>query len=303
MEHNPRIDRLLDMGDLVAGPARLTELMCLAQAIRAGSYDLCLVLDRSPLLGLAVALAGVPHRIGLDSEGRGFAHTQRVPVEGIAHEAEWYLACVRALGIPTQEHPMEFHPTPAARNTTAEMISALGEKAAIIHPAGGANPGMNLGAKRWPADRFAGLARWLVREYHLTVYVVGSQGDRPLADRICHGEDDKHIVNLAGDLSLDELGALLEEATIFIGNDTGAMHMAVAVGTPTVAIFGPSDPRRYGPYAPAGATSSKHVTVWKPPACAPCLVRGRWARDCQEFRCIEGITVEEVQDAVRSILT
>lgn len=295
VEHHPHLRRLIDCGRVGEGAYSWREWLELARRIRAGQYDLCLVLDRSPAMALLPALAGVPWRVGLDSAGRGIALTRRVPVAGLMHEVDLYLACVRALGIPTEGARPTFYPTPAARERVRGMIPA-GRSVAVIHPAGGQNPGMALSAKRWPAPRYAEIARRLAQKRQASVIIVGGPGDRELAEEVRHLAGElEHVHNMAGELSFDELGALLERAAVFVGNDTGAMHLAAAVGTPTVAVFGPSDPRRYGPYG-AG-----HRAVWKPPECAPCFDRGRWNESCQRFRCIEAVSVEDVWQAISQV--
>jgi lipopolysaccharide heptosyltransferase II len=294
LEHNPRLNRLINCGRVGSGPYTWREYWALARRVRAGGYELCLVLDRSPLLALLPALAGVPHRVGLDSDGRGFALTRRVPAAGIRHEADLYLACVQALGIGTAGARLEFYPTEAAQQRVAGLLPPGAGPFVVVHPAGGHNPGMILSAKRWPAERYAALIRRLCAERGARVAIVGALQDMALAEavRLNAGAG----VNLAGRLNFDELGALLQRAALFVGNDTGTMHLAVAVGTPTVAIFGPSDPRQYGPYGPA------HRALWKPTECAPCLQHGRWDADCRQFRCIEAISVEDVWAAVAEVL-
>jgi len=296
LERNPHIERLIDCGRVGSGPYSLSDWWALAQRIRAGRYDLCLVLDRSPALTLLPAVAGVSQRVGLDSDGRGFSLTRRVPAQGIQHEVDLYLACVAALGLPTIGARLEFYPSPAARQLAAELTPAGASPWVVVHPAGGQNPGMTLSAKRWPAERYAALIGRLQAERGGRVAVVGGKEDVALAERICE-QAGGAPTNLAGRLSFDELGALLERAQLFIGNDTGAMHLAVAVGAPTVAIFGPSDPRQYGPYGTRGRA------VWNPPACAPCLARGRWNGACRDFRCIEGVTAEQVWAAATELLS
>jgi len=289
LEQNPHIDRLVDSGRVGSGPYGLRDWLALIRRVRAGHYDVCLVLDRSARLALVPALAGVPQRVGLDSEGRGFFLTQRVPVAGVQHEADLYLACVGALGISTAGARLEFYPSAAARAHAGAWEPAGSGPFVVVHPAGGQNPGMTLSAKRWPAERFAALIRRLVAERGARVAVVGGKEDIALAAQVCSlAATEPAPANLAGRLSFDELGALLQRAQFFVGNDTGAMHLAVAVGTPTVAIFGPSDPRQYGPYGPA------HRYVWKPAECAPCLQRGGWNAGCRDSRCIEGVTVDDV---------
>jgi len=297
VEHNPHIDRLIDCGPVGSGPYCLRDWFALIRRVQSGKYHLCLVLDRSPMLSLVPALAGVPHRVGLDSDGRGFSLTRRVPVVGTQHEVDLYLTCVRVLGIPTDDARLQFFPTPAAREWATGLIPDSQEPLAVVHPAGGENPGMTLSAKRWPAERYAALIRRLIDEKSIRVAVVGGPDDHSLAGEICQMVgDDERATNLAGELNFDELGALLEHARLFVGNDTGAMHLAVALGTPTVAIFGPSDPRQYGPYGPS------HRAVWHPPACAPCLIRGKWNQSCHDFRCIEAASVDDVWQAILDVL-
>ena len=297
VEHNPHLDHLLDCGPVGSGSYRLRDWVALIRQVRAGSYHLCMVLDRSPLISLVPALAGVPQRVGLDSNGRGFSLTHRISVSGIQHEVDLYLACVQAVGIPTDNARSQFFPTPAAEERVGRLLDGLYESLAVVHPAGGVNPGMTLSAKRWPIGRYAVLVRRLCGEKGMRVFVAGGPNDRELAEEICRSVPERdQVVNVAGELSLDELGALLERANLFVGNDTGAMHLAVAAGTPTVAIFGPSDPRQYGPYG------SSHRVVWKPPACAPCLERGRWNQACRDFKCIEIISVDDVWSAVLDVL-
>jgi len=164
-----------------------------------------------------------------------------------------------------------------------------------VHPGGGVNPGMALSAKRWPPERFARLADALI-EGGARVVLVGGPGDKPIAEAI-KAAMRRRPLDLTGKLSWGQLGALLEGVDLFVGHDTGATHLAVAVGAPVVAIFGPSDPRVYGPYR------GRSVVLWHQVGCNPCLVRGRWNASCRRFRCIEAVTVEEVLEAARSLLS
>jgi len=295
LERNPRLRRLLDCGRVGSGPYSPGEWLTLARRIRAGRYDLCLVLDRSPAMTLLPAIAGIARRVGLDSDGRGFSLTQRVPAASERHEVDLYLACARALGVPTEGARLEFYPSETARREASAWEPAGAGPLVVVHPAGGHNPGMRLSAKRWPAERYAALIGRLIAERGARVAVVGGPEDVHLAEEICRQAG--AAVNLAGRLSFDQLGALLERAQLFVGNDTGAMHLAVAVGAPTVAIFGPSDPRQYGPYGPG------HRALWNPTECAPCLARGRWEAGCRDFRCIESVTVEQVWIASAALLS
>lgn len=299
VENNPHLDGLVDCGRVGSGSRySWREYLGLVRRIRAETYEACFVLDRSPLISLLPYLGGVPQRVGLDSRGRGFSLTVGLPVGDLNHEAELYLDTVRAVGIEINEPRLEFYPAEEDRRHVTEMVNKCQEVLSrnqvpliVIHPAGGSNPGMILSAKRWLPQRFAALADRLIEERGAQVLLVGGPNDRPIGAAIKEAMRQKPW-DLTGQLTLGQLGALLERCDLFVGHDTGAMHLAVAVGIPVVAIFGPSDPRTYGPY------SEKSVALWHDVGCNPCLLRGRWNTACRRFRCIEAVTVEEVWQAV-----
>ena len=301
VENNPHLDGLVDCGPVGSGSRySWREYLDLVRRIRAGGYEACFVLDRSPLISLLPYLGGVPRRVGLDSQGRGFSLTVGLPVAGLKHEAELYLDTVRAVGIEVNVPRLEFYPTEEDRRHVAEMVNQFQEAISqvplvVVHPAGGSNPGMILSAKRWPPQRFAALADRLIEERKAQVLLVGGPDDGPIAAAIKDGMRQEPC-NLTGQLTFGQLGALLERCNLFVGHDTGAMHLAVAVGAPVVAIFGPSDPRMYGPY------SEKSVALWHDVGCNPCLLRGRWDTTCRRFKCIEAVTVEEVWQAAAAFL-
>jgi lipopolysaccharide heptosyltransferase II len=305
VQNNPHLDGLVDCGQVGSGRGySWREYLDLVRRIHAGKYETCFVLDRSPLIGLLSYLGGIQHRVGLDSQGRGFSLTVGVPVLDPKHEAELYLDTVRAVGIEVKEPRLGFYPTEEDCRHVAEMLAlspAEGLRTApqaplvVIHPAGGSNPGMTLSAKRWPPQRFAALADRLIEERGAQVLLVGGPGDEPIAAAIKDGMRQEPW-DLTGQLTLGQLGALLKRCDLFIGHDTGAMHLAVAMGTPVVAIFGPSDPQMYGPYG------ENSVALWRDVGCNPCLLHGRWDSTCRRFRCIEAITVERVWKAVKAFL-
>jgi lipopolysaccharide heptosyltransferase II len=310
VENNPHLDELVDCGRVGSGGRySWREYFDLVRRIRVGKYEACFVLDRSPLISLLPYLGGVPQRVGLDSRGRGFSLTVGVPVAGLKHEAELYLDTVRVVGIEVNEPREEtlalaFYPTDEDRRHVAEMLALSpveGLKAVpqaplvVIHPAGGSNPGMILSAKRWPPQRFATLADRLIEERGAQVLLVGGPDDGPISAVIKEAMRQEPW-DLTGQLTFGQLGALLEQCDLFVGHDTGAMHLAVAVSAPVVAIFGPSDPRMYGPY------SERSMALWHDVGCNPCLLHGRWDATCRRFRCIEAVTVEEVWRAAAAFL-
>jgi heptosyltransferase-2/heptosyltransferase-3 len=164
----------------------------------------------------------------------------------------------------------------------------------VLHPGGGSNPGMAMLDKRWPQPRFVELADRL-QQAGFQIVLTGTADDRPLcqaiADRV-HGNTPQI---LAGRITLGQFGALCRRVALFVGGDTGAMHLAVASGCKTIAIFGPSDPRRYGAFA----AESQAISLWRTIDIPPGGVgQGRVVN----FSWEGGINVEEVWQACQKLL-
>jgi len=292
--NNPRLDELIDFGPGLKGYLEMVK------KARSRKFEACLVLERSPLLTLLPFLAGIPHRIGIDSGGRGFSLTAKVPWKGTTHEAELYLEVARALGVAVERPRLEFFPSDAeirwAEETLAPLLAARPAHLVAVHPGGGENPGMRLIAKRWPTERYAELARWLTGKW-AAVLLVGASADLELAEAVKQEvAPSKALLDLTGATTLGQLGALLQRCDLFVGNDTGPMHLAVAVGTPVVALFGPSHPATYGPFG------DRSRAIYEGIPCSPCFLKGRYNRACHNPECMRAITVPEVQEAVTEIL-
>ncbi len=265
--NNPNLDTLID-ATVSGNDNLLASYMRLARYIRRGHYGTALVLDRSPILNAVPYMARVPVRAGLDSEGRGIALTNPVPCppKSVRHEVEWYLDVVRALGIdaPSESAYLEFYPTEDDKKVAGQALShVLGEAGetdagiVALHLGGGSNPGMNLPAKRWQPERWAQVADWIAETYEASIVLLGGPGeqDREAAEvfkAALFPATRPYIADLVGKLEWGEIGALLHRCNLFIGHDTGAMHLATAMRTPVVAVFGPSNPARFGPWDPSG---------------------------------------------------
>ena len=297
--NNPRLGKIINAGQVGTGRYGWTQVRRLAKRVQSENYDTCLVLDRSPALALIPCLAGVPQRIGLDSSGRGFCHHFRVPVHGVRHEAEIYLETVQAMGVGTQGVRTEFYPTEQDRSAAAELLAKRlhwngSEPLFIFHPAGGRNPGMKMISKRWPLERYALLAGRLVHKFGGKTLVLGGPQDKVLLEAT-RGLMAFDALALAGEIEWGVWGALLEQATLCVGNDTGATHLAVAVGCKTVFIFGPSDPRRYGPYARPGQAAA----LWHP---ITGMANGVNKGPPRDWSWEEGVSADEAWNAARVLL-
>ena len=243
------------------------ELIRRATKWRASGFDLAVNFEPDIRTNGLLALSGASHRVGFHSGGGGGFLTRALPYDTTAHTAANALRLVDAI---LQTEPQQVSndalrryaglklPEDARLDASARLADA-GPVVIGINPSGGRR------LKQWGPDRFAQVATRLARAHHAAVALVGAPEDRPLVEAILAAvPDDVRVVDLAGQLDLVGLAALCERLTILITGDTGPMHLAAAVGTPIVAIFGPSDPRRYAPLA------SKARVVRAELWCSPC---------------------------------
>lgn len=253
---NPRLSELIDTGHVGTPNGRWRDVRDLADRLRQEQYDTCFIPSRSSRLALVAWRAGIPQRIGLGGRGRGLAHTLAVEVPSDTKNAgAIYMGLARALGIEAQGQ-MEYYPPDSERaRITQLLVDEIGwlsdAPLVVLHPGGGQNPLQTDLRKRWPVERFALLGNHLIRAHGARVLLVGGEVDRKATKAIA-GMMSTSPADLAGRFSLAALGALCEVADLYVGNDTGPTHVAAAVGCPTLAIFGPSDPARSGPYAAKG---------------------------------------------------
>jgi lipopolysaccharide heptosyltransferase II len=292
---NPHITEFIGTGEAAVSQLSWRDVQTLIAQLRQEAYDSCFIPGRSSLLAYIAWRAGIPQRIGLNASGRGFAHTLPVtPQLGERHAAAVYLSLAKAIGVDMGQEsrlPMTFYPSDGARTAVTKRLihelDWLGDAPLIIlHPGGGYGSAYEDKHKQWPVERFARLGNYLVRKYKARLLLVGSAHDRPLAADI-KGMMPVQAADWTGRVTLSEIGALGEVADLYVGNDTGPTHIAAAVGCPTLAIFGPSDPAVSAPYGEEG----KVVTLWKE------VERGR------PFTWENGVTVNEAQKAADKLLS
>lgn len=232
--------------------------------------------------------------VGLASPGQARAHLLDATVahDPERHAADTFAAIARRAGVEPHGDA-RLVPTPSGRRRVTEQLD-VARRYAVVHPGSGDHfPG-----RRWPAERFARLARRLL-DLGLRVVVTGDGHERGLAARVCLGAvaspDD--VVDLSGALDAEALVALLDGAALVVTNDTGPLHLADALGRPTVALFGPNTPARYGPRGPRSSALFAGLP------CSPCLDdrAGKTSR-CRSAACMSAITVDAVAAAVRRAL-
>ncbi len=300
-EHHPAVHTVIDCGTFgIPGRYGLKDYMKTAQILRRQHFDLAFVLDRSPMLTLLPWLAGVPRRVGPDSLGRGFSLTDRVPVstsrDHLQHQADIYLGLARALKLTINQPRMRFVPTTKEQ----QSIPSSTQTQVAVFPGGGSNPGMELTAKRWPLEGYREIVRRLVQELAVQVLLIGGREDSTLNDKLLEDLDVPagSVINLAGQTNFGQTAAQIEACALFIGNDSSPMHLAAAVGTPVIAIFGPTSPEEYGPYP---LSDPKHVAIWHHPTGQPCFFLGKM-QSCANCTCMQAITIDEVWNAIMRLI-
>ena len=263
--------------------------------LRDTEYDL--IIDFQGLLKSAVpiALARGKRKTGFD---KGMEHmeysyiflNERIPpVNMDNHALLRSLMLINALGIKSKKIEYKLPVSDHIRNVTDELLKRHGIKSAGIVVA--INPVAKWITKLWDNRKFALLADRLIEKYNASVIFTGSQSDRSTIDNILSYMSHS-AVNLAGETTLKTLAALYEKTKFLISTDTGPMHMAAAVGTPVIALFGPTAPWRTGPFG------TKHKIVRSGLNCSPCF-----KRQCSTTDCMNQISVEQVMDTASSILS
>jgi heptosyltransferase-2 len=266
----------------------------LAGELRAQNFDVALLLQNAFDAAWLAWRAGIPQRIGYARDGRSLLLTKAVPVpkpgEIPAHEQFYYLELLRRAGwidsLP-RESFIKLDVPEGNRRRAAETLLAAGARRDVVRIAIGA--GASYGsAKCWPPDRFAEFANLYCTHTDADVILFGTTAEASVSSAIADGMDSAPI-DLTGKTAIADLPALLSQCTLFVGNDSGLMHVASAVGLPAVAVFGPTDPEG------TAAVTPRCTIVQQKPYCSPCFLR----RCPTDHRCMTAITPLMVDGAAR----
>jgi lipopolysaccharide heptosyltransferase II len=268
-----------------------------ARSWRTGRYDLAINFEPDIRSNALAWLSGATRRAGFWTGGGGRLLTTALAFDPHAHVADnaaRLLDAVSPTGIGQPVPTSRLVPDDAQRAAAARILSGVspGQRLVGLHVSGGRQ------SKQWHLDRFADVGRTLADAESCALVLTGSAGDRPLVDTVRAALGNVPVVDTAGHLTLPETAALLARLDVLVTGDTGPMHLASAVGTPVVALFGPSDPRRYGPRG--GPSSILRVQL----PCSPCGQVRLPPERCRGHvpDCMDGISVEVVVAAARELL-
>jgi lipopolysaccharide heptosyltransferase II len=271
------------------------ELFKLFFFLRSFGFNLIINLEPLAYFGELISFyVGVGDRVGYAIPGRKSLFTKQIEFKEDEHIARTFYRTLKAIGIEEEPTEEQLLPTPipikreAVRAAEALLRAEdISESEFII--------GINVNAsdvavaRRWPLENFAELVDMVIQKYGARVLMFGAPDELPYVERAI-AMMRKTPVNFAGRTSLREMIALLDKADLFITNDSGPLHLAYAVGTSTISLFGPESPLRYGPIG------NKHVALFKNLDCSPCINFKNLKRsEChQEARCMKEISVSEV---------
>ena len=264
----------------------------IARELRQQRFDCAILLPNSFESAAVARLAGIPRIIGYNRDARGWLLTEAIPVpkpgEIPRHERFYYFELLRRAGIidalPGDE-PIRLEGAAEAAESGRAMFAERG----ITGPVVGVSPGAAYGnAKRWLPERFAEAARSM----NASVAVFGSASERELCERVTAAGHGPAVHNFAGLTTLREFIDLTAACSLYLTNDSGAMHIASALGVPTVAIFGATDDTTTGPTGPLARV------VRQPVECSPCLLR-----ECPiDHRCMTRVSTALVVETALSLV-
>jgi len=285
LKNHPAVDRtiVMDKGRGVLGACK--ELLLIISRLRDEQFDLAVLFQNAFEAALLSCLGAVRYRVGYNTDGRGFFLTHTVIRDKAilsAHQADYFLGLVDAMGWQvTETKPVVYLNGEDIRAVSA-MLSTEGtsDNSMVV----GLNPGAAYGpAKRWPAKRFAVIGDWASQRWNAKVVLFGSPSEAIIAEEVSKLMNAAPL-NVCGKTTLGQAMALIKRCNFFVTNDSGLMHIAAALNTPLVAVFGPTDHLQTSPVSKS-ARMVRHDLE-----CSPCL-----KEVCpSDHRCMLSIDPEEV---------
>ena len=280
--------------DLLGKQSGPSGLIGLIRVLRRMEFDCVLDFEQYfHATALLAYLSGAPRRVGFyyDRGLRKRLFTDPVFLDPDRHMVDSYVRLLEPLGI--EPEPVETledifisrDEEQAARSWL--LAREINEADTLVGIHAGSGP--RAPYKRWPARKFAEIVRRLTGQRKAHVILTGGAQERQLNEEIIRLAGGGTVHNIAGDLSVIRTAAMIRKCSVFLSNDTGPMHIAAAMGVPTVGLFGPELPRRYGP------VGKRNVALRKSLPCTPCvhIYRGQ-VRDCDDPVCMKQIDVEDV---------
>jgi len=297
----PCFNRVINY-DILGEQKGILNLIKLACHLRKEQVD-C-VIDFEPFIRMTAMLSlltGAAQRIGFyyGNSYRKNAFTDPVELNPDVHRLKVHMSLLAPLGIQMEVHSLKPLFVPDEDRVILRQWLHRKEiqdehRIVVIHPGSGERGK----TRRWPEENFIELTSLILKNTDSNVIFCGSEMEKDLTDSICKIVSSDRAISAAGKFPIITLAALLYQSVLFIGNDTGPMHLAAAMGTPTIGIFGPETPVRYGPFG------YKNVDVYGSAPCSPCIsIHLGQVPDCHKPICMEEIRPDDVWKVANGMLT
>lgn len=281
---NPNLDEIITF-DRLAKDKDTGEMWRIVRLLRERKFTLAIDLQRKFRTEMLMYLSGATERVG-----KGWLCTTRVLEQGNKHATAHYFDLLHAAGIPAEDPELELFLAESERRDVVQKLKTAGVVDARLKV--GLFPGAGWKLREWMPERFAAIGDRLVQYFDADVLIFGGQKESELVHTVANLMHTRPIP-FAGNLQIRQLAACIEQCNLFVTNDTGPMHIAAAVGTPTVSLFGPGNHIRF---QPLGAL---HQTIRHAVPCSPCK---QFTDKCKDNICMKGIGVDEVWHSISRVL-
>ena len=302
IEGNPYINELISFDDSILLKKRIIKILKLIYKLRKEKYDLCIMFHCNPFIHIMAFLIGVPQRMGFEEGNSGFSLTCKVPMEENLtgrYMGDIYRDLVDSEKTFKRDNRLDFFLKEDEKENAASILKkydiSKNDLLVSMAPGGGMNPRENVLAKRWSPEGFREVAESIINDFKGRVIILGSSDDRLIAEEIVDNISPKPV-NLCGLMTLRQSAALIRASNLLITNDSAPHHIAVALGIPSITIFGPTMPETFIPeYG-----RDKHLYVKSKLDCSPCY-KGLFP-GCREPKCMEYVSAKEVISLIKNIL-
>ncbi len=285
LRENPHLDEIITFNRL-AKDKDTGEMLRIIHRLRERKFTRAIDFQRKFRTEMLMSFSGAAERIG-----KGRFCTVRVREQGNKHATAHYFDLLHAAGIPAEDQTLELFLSASERFAAVQRFDAVGVKNGELKV--GLFPGAGWELREWMPERFAAIGDRLVQHFNANVLIFGGQKEAALVQRVANLMN-AEAIPFAGNLEVRQLAACLEKCDLFLTNDTGPMHIAAAVGTRTVSLFGPGNHIRFQPLG------TSHQTLRHAVPCSPCK---QFTDKCKDNICMKGIGVDEVWQAVSHALT
>ena len=284
LRQNPNLNEIIQF-NRSARDKDTGEMLRILRILRQRKFALTFDFQRKFRTELLMYLSGASERVG-----KGRLCTIRVPEQGNKHATEHYFDLLHAAGIPAADRELEMFLSKSERADAFYAFEGAGVTEMQLKV--GLFPGAGWQLREWMPERFASIGDRLVQHFNAQVLIFGGPKDVELVNTVCNLMNEPAIP-FAGTLQIRQLAACIEKCDLFLTNDTGPMHIAAAVGTPTLALFGPGNHIRFQPLGDV------HTIIRHDVPCSPCK---QFTDKCKDNICMKQITVDEVWGSISKIL-